>query len=340
MIPTTEVDGELDELGQAFLQAVSSFDGELSQEDVQRAQDILGVPVQLLADFNNDLVVNFDDLFIFADGFGQLAEGVFAILDLSKNGEVDINDFFIFFDSFGHGIGKVVIGEALPAVDGALRLEASATETGLQVSVHSTDLLLSGYAVVVEYDPAAFRLREVVVEQSVLRSVAGEPLLMSWEESGEVMIWSSRTGGAGNVEGLLAALHFESLTAESAGLFRIREAVVRQAGGQLAQPRQLGEIEMHEVPQMFALHANYPNPFNPSTTIHYQLPASSQVRLELYDVLGQKVRTLVHGAQSAGHYQAVWDGRNEVGDRMAAGVYFYRLQAGEFIQVRKLLLMK
>ncbi len=94
------------------------------------------------------------------------------------------------------------------------------------------------------------------------------------------------------------------------------------------------------IPQGFALGANYPNPFNPETTIGYQLPAAAQVRLEIYDALGQRVRTLVQQVEPAGYHTAVWDGRDDGGHTLAGGVYLYRLQADEFSQVRKLLLMK
>ena len=94
------------------------------------------------------------------------------------------------------------------------------------------------------------------------------------------------------------------------------------------------------IPQDFALGANYPNPFNPETTIGYQLPGAAQVYLEIYDVLGQKVRTLVQQVEPAGYHSAMWDGRDEGGSALAGGMYFYRLQAGEFTQTRKLLLVK
>ena len=94
------------------------------------------------------------------------------------------------------------------------------------------------------------------------------------------------------------------------------------------------------MPQVFSLAPNYPNPFNPSTTIRYQLPLDTQVSLEIYDVLGQKVRTLVSELKPAGHYLVSWDSRDDRNRHVAAGVYFYRLSAGDFSQVRKLLLLK
>jgi DNA-binding NtrC family response regulator len=86
--------------------------------------------------------------------------------------------------------------------------------------------------------------------------------------------------------------------------------------------------------------ANYPNPFNPSTTIRYALPEASKVSLVVYNLLGQQVRTLVSGSQSAGYHSVVWDGRDAAGRMAATGVYIYRLQAGGFVQVRKMLFAK
>jgi hypothetical protein len=90
-----------------------------------------------------------------------------------------------------------------------------------------------------------------------------------------------------------------------------------------------------EVPAEFALEQNFPNPFNPSTTIRYALPEAAQVRLEVYTVTGQRVAVLASGEQNAGWHTATFDG-----SRLASGVYIYRLEAGGFVQTRKLMLIK
>jgi hypothetical protein len=81
--------------------------------------------------------------------------------------------------------------------------------------------------------------------------------------------------------------------------------------------------------------ASYPNPFNPSTTITYQLPATSNVNLKVFDMLGREVATLVNERQNAGQYQVRFDAT-----RLASGMYFYRLQAGSFIETKKMMLVK
>ncbi|MFZ0389055.1 MAG: choice-of-anchor J domain-containing protein [Calditrichia bacterium] len=94
------------------------------------------------------------------------------------------------------------------------------------------------------------------------------------------------------------------------------------------------------IPQIFDLAQNYPNPFNPQTTIKYQLPEKAQVTLEIFNSLGQKVRTLVSEPQNAGYYRVVWNGLNDAGVRSASGVYIYRLRAKNFVKTSKMLLMK
>jgi hypothetical protein len=84
--------------------------------------------------------------------------------------------------------------------------------------------------------------------------------------------------------------------------------------------------------------ANYPNPFNPSTTVSYSLPEAAPVRLTIYSVLGQKVRELVDAVQGAGVYRVAWDGRDGAGQSLAPGVYLYRLEAGQQVMVRKMVL--
>jgi hypothetical protein len=93
-------------------------------------------------------------------------------------------------------------------------------------------------------------------------------------------------------------------------------------------------------PTTYRLDQNYPNPFNPTTTISYDLPRSGSVRLEVYDMLGEHVTTLVDEVQEAGFYQVDWNGDDENRTPAATGVYFYRLYAGDFVSVKKMLLVK
>lgn len=93
-------------------------------------------------------------------------------------------------------------------------------------------------------------------------------------------------------------------------------------------------------PDQFSLYQNYPNPFNSSTIIKYQLAKKCLVQLEIYDVLGRLLKTLVSSNQNAGQYEIVWDGNDNNGHMLSSGLYFYHIRAGEFQAEKKLLFMK
>jgi len=96
-----------------------------------------------------------------------------------------------------------------------------------------------------------------------------------------------------------------------------------------------------EMPQEFALDQNYPNPFNPTTTIQYRLKENVHVNVSIYNIRGQLITTLVDRIQTAGSYSVRWNALDQFGQRVASGMYLYRIQAGDkFIQTKKLLLMK
>ena len=94
------------------------------------------------------------------------------------------------------------------------------------------------------------------------------------------------------------------------------------------------------VPAEFALAQNFPNPFNASTTIAFQLGLPSQVELAVYNISGQRVRTLISGSLPAGHHRLQWDGRNDRGEPAASGAYLYQLSASDFVATRQLMLLK
>ena len=102
----------------------------------------------------------------------------------------------------------------------------------------------------------------------------------------------------------------------------------------------LSAWDVNAVPTAYALEQNYPNPFNPSTQIRYALPEEARVTISVYDLMGRKVRTLVNDVQSAGYRSVIWNATNDMGRQVSAGVYIYSIQSGDFIQNRKLVLMK
>ena len=99
-------------------------------------------------------------------------------------------------------------------------------------------------------------------------------------------------------------------------------------------------IENEGIPDAFVLHDNYPNPFNPTTQIRFDLPTNDNVNLTIYNMLGQKVKVFSINNISAGYHQITWDATNDIGDPVSAGVYLYQLQTSEFVKTKKMILLK
>jgi len=95
-----------------------------------------------------------------------------------------------------------------------------------------------------------------------------------------------------------------------------------------------------ETPKSTTLAQNFPNPFNPSTTIKFDLKEKGPVTLKVYNVAGQLVRTLVEGVRDAASYSIAWDGRNDAGSTVASGIYFYKMETKDFSQTRKMVLLR
>ncbi len=153
------------------------------------------------------------------------------------------------------------------------------------------------------------------------------------EEAGTVRIVAV---GASPIsyEGEIARLVFD-LNDKETGINMTGEAFVNENSA-----TQLGDVSVMEIPTEFALGDNYPNPFNPTTTFTYSLPEASHVTVEVYDVSGRLVQTLVDAQKEAGRYDVRWDGQNSAGSLVASGLYLYRIKASSFTQVKTMMLVK
>ena len=120
---------------------------------------------------------------------------------------------------------------------------------------------------------------------------------------------------------------------------------IKDVEGTLWHKRFVLNVQPRPLPKAFRLLQNYPNPFNPETWIPYQLTEAAAVQIRIYSASGQLVRTLDLGFKPADFYTsrseaAYWDGRNDIGEQVASGLYFYHLQAGHFSGIRKMLILK
>jgi len=129
-----------------------------------------------------------------------------------------------------------------------------------------------------------------------------------------------------------------------ANIDSIKVVVSTGVGNNVSMIRSKQTDIRNTIPRDWVLYQNYPNPFNPSTTIEFDVPETAgkipRVAVQIFNILGQKVTTLERGIYDAGRYSVRWDGMNENGARVASGVYFYRLLAGDYTSTKKMVLMK
>ena len=99
-------------------------------------------------------------------------------------------------------------------------------------------------------------------------------------------------------------------------------------------------VSVKHMPQKFMVEQNYPNPFNPTTEIQYTLPQPEKVEIAIYNILGQKVKTLLSKSEKAGIHKVVWDATNDAGENVGSGFYIYCVKAGSYRAIKKMVLLR
>ena len=305
------------------------------------------------------LTVDFEDFVAFTMAFNtdETHENwrVFVQADLNDDKMVNFSDFILFFGSYGKEAqgpaGKSLVTPSLGVNEAAeltLRLGSDRVVVGenmfVDVSLANVQALM-GYGFVLNYDAEKFEFVEAMpAAEDFLASSGGEtPLFRGWSpESGQVHVTNAIANGSevsGN--GDIVRLVFRVLRDfQDDARFEIAEGLVFDPS-QFANPLVGGVLDIQTTPTEFALLQNFPNPFNPETTIGYELAESADVTLQIYNVVGQVVRTLIASeSQSVGRYQVRWDGMDDRGMPVSSGIYFYQISAGKFQDVRKLMLLK
>ena len=267
----------------------------------------LGIPL-------TDELIDFEDLVIFAMSYDVASPRVVPFLAAPSGG--------------GLSLSLVELSRSPEdEVQVALRLEGNVDE-------------VKGLSTVITFDPA-----ELEFVSAGLSDAMASPLA-------ETFFWSS--GGDGTVQvdlavlgtgvtiggsGDVSVLTFQALSGAYA--LEFDDAVLRGVENEDLGAKLEGLESQPQVPTAFRLAQNVPNPFNPVTTIRYDLPVACEVRLEVYDATGRLVRVLRDGVvEQAASRMTVWDGTDDGGRPVASGVYFYRLEAGEFTETRSMVLLK
>jgi len=320
--------------------------------------DVNGNEIRGLILAETDAKVDFNDFVLLAQHFGTSADQENFDMRADINGDNLINfaDFILFTQDFG----KVAVDA--PAATRASKISPAAAGANSQASVSlkldgqakmgenlvvevdlSQATALSGWGLTVGFDATQYEFVEAVAPEGNLLAQAGQNtpvFLVHSNQEGQVSLANAIAGdGAASGEGSLARLVFRPKGEFEESRFEIFEGVLFDPS-RLENVASSSVLNVQAVPAEFALAQNYPNPFNPETTITYDLAADSEVRLEIYNVMGQVVRTLVSDHQSAGRYRVSWLGDNSLGHQVASGVYFYRIQADGFHSVKKLMLLK
>jgi phosphodiesterase/alkaline phosphatase D-like protein len=312
-------------------------------------------------DLTGDLAVGFPDFIQFVGSFNKTPgqTGYNAAADLNGDGTIGFPDFLTFVSVFnkkyiqgGSSSGKPVLavtfGQDSQAQFNLIgHFVQSKTGRELAVDVQLKEASdLQGYGIQVSYDPT--------VLEFIAASDAGATLLKSGDrsaeifgvldhnkETGDLYIASAVTRGASvSGSGTLGTLTFRLLDPNPLN------ADIQIAQGILFNPALNGFIATNLgdrfslIPTEYALDHNFPNPFNPETTLRYAIPNAGFVTLSIYNVLGQEVVRLVDSEQMPGFYAMSWNGKDASGQTVASGVYLYRIQAGDFHQTHKMMLLK
>lgn len=342
--------------GVRYTYQVSPFDNDnVAHSDLERTAmairnnvfDKSGSPIYGL--FGPDQSVGFDDFFIFADFFGLDAssEDFDPAFDLSRNNKIDFDDFFVFADNFGRSVEAA--GKAVPTLaaglnpEASLFLEAAAdlprVGEEMVIDVGLADFAeLKGYGFTVNFDSDRLEFVKVLGGADLLGGTElAQPHLVA-QADGEISIAAfGQTVDKGELD--MRLVFRPTMEIEDSRIY-FSEGQLRDSNYGVNQVERLGEVQIQTRPEVFALADNYPNPFNPETTIKYALPEAVEVRLDIYNMLGQMVRTMVAENQSPGRYVVRWDATDDSGSDLSTGIYFYRLRAGDFLETKKMLLLK
>ena len=228
---------------------------------------------------------------------------------------------------------KMVDGGVLRTVAPDAFSASPGTEFTVPIRIDDAKDVLSA-GLVVRYDPLTFEAVEAVPSGLASECAFAAHIL----RDGEIRI---AMAGAAALEGSGALSEIrlrvrEEIDPMTSSWLRIDEVVLNDG----AIPAVGRSAVFSALPEEYALGPNAPNPFNPHTTIRYQLPRENEVTLRIYDMAGQLVRTLVERRVEVGYRTVLWDGRDERGREVASGVYLCRLQAGTFLAVQKMALIK
>ena len=328
-------------------------------------------------DVNGDGQVDIFDLVLVVKYFAQTGDEISG--DVNSDGEVDIFDLVLVVKHFGEVYSTVATAPAIASFHQPIRLHLSAEvakieNQGLdqnicQITVEADipESILKGYQLDLAYDPYQFGIIDVSSKGTI--STSSDSLLPVYypvqpkfglglvQNIAAVRMPNSQLDALSERTGTTLAtisLRVKTELKQALDSLSLQNLRIVNSDGQLIpveiDPRIQLQVQEENIPNQYTLEQNYPNPFNPETWLPYQLTEPASVALSIYDSKGQLVRQLQIGHQPAGTYisrdRAVyWDGKNELGESVASGIYYYQIQAessssSTWRKTRKMLLLK
>ena len=340
---------------------VQAGDGTFESAFLEGQITVDATAAEFPGDLDGDFKVGFFDFLGFVGAFEKSPgdSGFDLAADLTGDGAVGFFDFLALIELFDKQYVKGESGTKPVAVvrtygmdiDTKLQLvrrPSSSTQSKeffADVTVSNTNNL-KGYGVTVKYDPDRLKFisatdggQGILKQDGRLAEIFG--VLRHVPEVGEVLVAGAVTQGSPVAgDGVAARLHFEILDDNPrGGLIEIVEGLLIDGKLGVNAAQNLG-ARLSLVPDEFALEPNFPNPFNPETTIQYAVPEAGRVSIRVYNILGQEVATLVDEDHLAGYYVLRWSGLDAQDRPVASGIYLYRMAAERFQQIHKMLLLK
>ena len=317
-----------------------------------------------LADYDFSGSIGFNDLAIFADAWNSdpqdigkeigPATGSVPDLIVQPDNVLDFEDLVVFLqmwtwsekNALGKTTEELFAQESLPDDKFLYLTEPSFRGDGVTLlKLKSREgVELQASRIWIEYDPEEFGNFSIM--KSPVLSADGEQVIFLDDydsKSGRAEINMARLRNRQakelSVVDELLVISFKTRDVRN-GIVSISYDLRGSSNVSLASGVNEQEIRDLILPREFSLSQNYPNPFNPITTINYSIPTQSRVKLQIYNLLGQVVTTLVDADKNPGYYEAIWNGTNQSGKSVSSGLYFYSLRAGQFSDTKKMVILK
>ncbi|NQS98264.1 MAG: T9SS type A sorting domain-containing protein [candidate division Zixibacteria bacterium] len=322
--------------------------------DIARSDSTSGTVPNMVP--SPDGEIGFDDLVVFTMGWNGSGGARDPIADLGPatgsapdlaadpDGKWDVYDLAAFTQMFSWYLGQDSTGTGLCGIAWANNpslIGTQADRTGdeyiLSVEIKEVVDLMSA-KLVIEYNQSQYDL--LAVEEGGFLNSGAEIIFATNEGEGMLEIYISRLSlvqPSVSGSGELAKATF-IIGDEAEGIFDIGYEFRDSRGESIDKGRFI--FAEGGLPEAFRLCQNYPNPFNPETIIEFELPYSTEVRLKVFNINGQLVCSLINDYLEAGYHRIEWDGGNQDGQALSSGIYFYRIKAGGYSAVKKMILLK